>query len=593
MDDIRIAKELARLAKELMAYSTGKVQMRILNSAGLELRGNNDLVDLSRSSDPGKKGIFENSRKSIDVIRSSVEYWSKFNGKEDSDFRELLWSAMEGGDPILLSNEHGSAILADKRAEQFHDAYIQYLELAGKDQVKADIGVLRRKVKSKSISIDDFMSEVQSIKEKFKSMTKNNRLSTGEDDAWRELDAGRRWSIDGFDVYEVNEFRLLSAVAGTDPETHENKTEWCVALEESFFKSYKPPYYLFAVDHRPETLVHIPSQQMKGIDDEPEYEERNCRAVLDFLVKVKGAFTPTFKCWLLDDPWSGRNDFQNLPEYVSFEKSRQEADDKIKAFVASGVMDAEPPVEILREWSNDRIASVRAWVAEYPKTPVDILEHLADDNYGTVKQALLRNSSLCDTLDGIGIIVKLAETDHHDADRIFADAARHPGVPKEKLEEWASSDEAEMRRAVAGNPSLPEGIMEKMLDDPDMQVRVALAGNPKVPSSILKKLAADEEYFVRADIVKSALNKDNASDILPILASDEEPSIRAEIARHPLVSGRILARLAKDPDEEVRRSAAANRNADERLLKALREDRSKAVRDEAEYRLANYNHLQI
>lgn len=54
-----------------------------------------------------------------------------------------------------------------------------------------------------------------------------------------------------------------------------------------------------------------------------------------------------------------------------------------------------------------------------------------------------------------------------------------------------------------------------------------------------------------------------------------------------------LARLAKDPDEEVMISAAANHNANKRLLKTLREDRSKVVRDKAEYRLANYNHLQV
>lgn len=102
-----------------------------------------------------------------------------------------------------------------------------------------------------------------------------------------------------------------------------------------------------------------------------------------------------------------------------------------------------------------------------------------------------------------------------------------------RLGELATSEEPEVRRAVARNGALPEDSLGRLLDDPVWEVRTIAAHHKRAP-------------------------RERTIAILTDLAQSPDAAQRAVAARSPHAPPEILVKLADDADPETRSNAVHN-----------------------------------
>lgn len=172
-------------------------------------------------------------------------------------------------------------------------------------------------------------------------------------------------------------------------------------------------------------------------------------------------------------------------------------------------------------------------------TPSDVLTVLGSSDDPDVRMAVAVNSSA-----PIEILERLAE------------------------DQWENfNGRAGVRQGVAGNPSASAEILSRLAEDADEQVRMAVAGNPSSPPQLLAGMADDDwEFYEVRELIAS--NPSSSTDTLSFLAGlrDEDPdidvdsglsAIRVAVAGNPKTPTNSLHLLAEDPDSEVREAAAA------------------------------------
>ena len=121
------------------------------------------------------------------------------------------------------------------------------------------------------------------------------------------------------------------------------------------------------------------------------------------------------------------------------------------------------PVELLKKLAGDRDLVVRHNVALNTSTPVDILMKLAEDEEKWVRFAVARNPNA-----PAEALKKLAEDENWRVRRAVAENSRTPvGV----LTKLAEDEVRDVRRAVAENSRTPVGVLRKLAEDKDSAVR--------------------------------------------------------------------------------------------------------------------------
>jgi len=489
MDALAVVRVASRI---VLAYKAGKVLLALVSGRLGRDVSNAELARIGRSGDDGERKALADAQDDLRKAQDAVKYWSKFGGSEDPDFAELIWSGIEdGGGPIRVGD--GGALEIDaKGCEELHDRWIDWIELGRRDQVSAEVRELRRRFRSKSVTVGRFLDEVDAIKRKFQSLTKNNRLSSGEDDAWEELERGRRWSVGGYDIYRIDDFRTMSAVAGIDPETGESKTEWCVAKESSYFRSYGPPYYLFAKGRSPEYLLNLNSSQFKDRDDVAARSEDALRAAGEFIMDVLKAY--------VDDC---DEDFRRIPGL-----------DKYAGNIWwIGTVDFGDPLrgkEALAMAGRLDSPAIRQAMAGNRTTPEEKLEELAGDPEEEVRLAVASNE----------------------------------GWLSDKAIERLSGDaSAKVRAAVASRHDLGKDTMARLADDRELSVRLALCGNSGATGKILDHLADEDDERVRFALAR---NRAASEELLDRIAEGtRHPGVMQQLAKNPNTGVGTLTKLGE------------------------------------------------
>ena len=202
------------------------------------------------------------------------------------------------------------------------------------------------------------------------------------------------------------------------------------------------------------------------------------------------------------------------------------------------------PVEALTKLAEDRSLVVRSEVAYNPNTPVELLKNLSEDKEETVRYVVSRNPRT-----PVEALRKLAGDKDAGVRHGIAD---NPRTPVEALRKLVEDEDLHVRREVAKHPNTTVDILTKLAEDEDWHVRKEVARNSRTPVDILKKLAEDRDWHVR---YKLADNPNTPDDILWKLAEDKNEGVRYQLADNPNTPEDILWKLADDKDRWVRESA--------------------------------------
>ena len=178
------------------------------------------------------------------------------------------------------------------------------------------------------------------------------------------------------------------------------------------------------------------------------------------------------------------------------------------------------PVELLRKLAEDEDLFVRREVAMNPNTTVDILTKLAEDEDWYVRKAVAYNPNT-----PVELLRKLAEDKNLD---VRWEVAENPNTPVDILTKLAEDKDVSVRWRVAKNPNTPVDILTKLAEDKDSDMRWGVAYNPNTPVETLVKLAEDESSDVRK---KVAENPNTPVDILTKLADDKDRRVRESAKR--------------------------------------------------------------
>lgn len=219
---------------------------------------------------------------------------------------------------------------------------------------------------------------------------------------------------------------------------------------------------------------------------------------------------------------------------------------------------------------------MRAWVAQNPFAPVEVLVRLAADPDAYVRRAVAQNHR---TSPGAPVTPELwtalltlprACSDGVERARVLgpdawlasadplvtgdrAWVAEHHSTPAEVLIRLAYDHSAYVRRCVAQNRAAPVDVLVRLASDPGAYVRARVAENPAAPAEVIVRLAADPDAYVRRAVAERC---SAPVDALARLASDPDVYVRIGVAQNPATPSEALSRLAADLDARVRRWVA-------------------------------------
>lgn len=155
---------------------------------------------------------------------------------------------------------------------ELYDAFVNSEEFSKEGRFMQRAKEVFNGFKNKRTTLEKLVKDMNQI------LVDNNKNSGNEDDddgrtfeqkeedSWKVLEDNEEYSHGEWHVYRVDKYEDMRNVAG-------RCSEWCVARADSgrsyFYRTYNPPYYLFCKGKRnPWILMHIPTQQFKGLDDE-------------------------------------------------------------------------------------------------------------------------------------------------------------------------------------------------------------------------------------------------------------------------------------------------------------------------------------
>jgi Ni,Fe-hydrogenase III small subunit len=186
------------------------------------------------------------------------------------------------------------------------------------------------------------------------------------------------------------------------------------------------------------------------------------------LAAARDPLTPsaTLEKLASDDDWEVRDAVALNPNtpLVTLEKLIAEDEDGELCVLVAG--NPSTPTEILERSAYVDKWRVREAVAGNPSTPLTVLKRLADDNEWQEAEEegeLYHNT---------GILPPIEDGDRYGYE-VRAAVAGNPSTPPELLEYLADAEWG-VRIAVGCNPNTPSDVFKRLLNDDDWQVREAL-----------------------------------------------------------------------------------------------------------------------
>ena len=128
------------------------------------------------------------------------------------------------------------------------------------------------------------------------------------------------------------------------------------------------------------------------------------------------------------------------------------------------VKNPRTPAEALRKLAEGEDVDMKIAVARNPSTPVDILRKLAEDGDWEVRWAVVKNPRT-----PAEALRKLAEGEDS---KVIYEVAKHPNTPVDILRKLAGDGGGFVKSAVLKNPNIPADILRKLADDEETWVRI-------------------------------------------------------------------------------------------------------------------------
>ena len=192
------------------------------------------------------------------------------------------------------------------------------------------------------------------------------------------------------------------------------------------------------------------------------------------------------------------------------------------------------PVDVLLEAAQ--VPQLRLFVAENPRTPMELLLKLTRDSRGDVLKAIAENPN-----SPAFVLEELSENPLHDLS-----LARHPNTSPEVMEKilWrlAMNERLSIRKYVAQHPHIPLRILTQWVKT-SPEVYAWIAQNTSTPPDILEKLALSSSKEVLRNV---AQNTNTPAHILEKLSNEAYLEVRQAVARNPNTPAHILTILVKD-----------------------------------------------
>lgn len=181
--------------------------------------------------------------------------------------------------------------------------------------------------------------------------------------------------------------------------------------------------------------------------------------------------------------------------------------------------------------------------------------------------------------------------------QFLVNVARHPHIPSDVADIFATHDSFAVRDALASNPSLSKEVFLTLAQDQDVAVVQTLAENHSIPDEVKEQLSFHNDWMVKVYLahqptlpidVVDRLSKDEVWAVRSALAShpdlslsamqamvvDEEPTVRNAVAKHPYLPVELIQQLAQDSDEKIRATILYREDVPQSIINTLQNDQS-------------------
>lgn len=181
--------------------------------------------------------------------------------------------------------------------------------------------------------------------------------------------------------------------------------------------------------------------------------------------------------------------------------------------------------------------------------------------------------------------------------QFLVNVARHPHIPSDVADIFATHDSFAVRDALASNSSLskevfltlaqdqdvavvqtlaenysiPDEVKEQLSLHNDWMVKVYLAHQPTLPIDVVDRLSKDEVWAVRSAL---ASHPDLSLSAMQAMVGDKEPTVRNAVAKHPYLPVELIQQLAQDSDEKIRATILYREDVPQSIINALQNDQS-------------------
>lgn len=264
-----------------------------------------------------------------------------------------------------------------------------------------------------------------------------------------------------------------------------------------------------------------------------------------------------------------------------------------KPWGEKAMLNPKLPVSFLEKQAQNMLRyNHRREVAANPSTPPYVLEHLASDENGHVREAVAKNASTPSAT--LNLLIS-------DIKPIRKMALNNPQFPRTTLEKLATSEDARARFSAAGSSQASEQLLDRLADDEDDLVRYEATSNEGMSTETLERLShhpdpitrmlvakhphASEQIVERLAHDETMLSNGEAqvrfgaigSKYVPVwlleeLAESDDPKVRFSVARSSCAPQGVLDKLAHDKDPKIRMAVAGNPISPSSALEALSED---------------------
>lgn len=258
--------------KFFIAFNAEPLQLKFINFV-LDRTDvdKNILMDAVKSKDEA----FANAIGLFIAFQSELKKWGKKIGNSSNVFMECIYNQCAENDDSFKyvfgdkNDEHSYKKCYEHILNELYDAFKNSEEFSKEgrfmDRAKKVFGGF----KNKNVALETLVKDMNQI------LVDNNKnsdeenddrtIDEKEEDSWTTLEDNEVYNRGEWHVYRVDKYEDMRNVAS-------KCSDWCVARKESgrsyFYGTYSPPYYLFTRGKRnPTILMHVDSQQFKGLDD--------------------------------------------------------------------------------------------------------------------------------------------------------------------------------------------------------------------------------------------------------------------------------------------------------------------------------------